>query len=179
MSDDVKNALTTNGCTTALWADYMVPGAKGNGDPVMVSLEIIPFGSSATAQRVADILWGFMRSGTWNLGLYYPQSGPGASLCTGGRKNSAMDNAALQHRYVLAAQVLYTDGTTMNDNWTYGPVGTVENGCARTTTSAPGSCRGRVDDGGAVCRQDLAMGMQASSSIPSGSRKNMALPGEG
>jgi hypothetical protein len=77
-----------------------------------VSIEVISFASSTTAQRVADDFWGLMKSGAWWFGLVCPQSGTGANLCTGGRYNSVNTYVALQHRYVIVATALYADGTT-------------------------------------------------------------------
>lgn len=130
MSTVIQSALTAGGCINTLFADYIGPGAGGDGTPVMVSLEILVFANATDAQRTADALQPIIRGSQYaTFGMRCPESGTGANICRDGWYTGFNTYVAAQHRYVLAATALYADGRTPVDHWTYMAPGYPANNC--------------------------------------------------
>ncbi|MER5635966.1 serine/threonine-protein kinase [Kitasatospora sp. NPDC002227] len=120
MSDDVKGLLSTDGCTSALTADYLGPGADGS-EAVMVSVQIFPLDNATKAQRFYDGMWAPGEpDDNGEFGFWCPTTGTGKNVCSDGGwgRQGYHQHLAVRKRYVLEATALYFDNSTKRDDWT-------------------------------------------------------------
>jgi hypothetical protein len=122
--------LTAGGCSDALTADYLGPGADSADGDILISVEIIPFNNSATATQITNQLLAFYSSNNyWHFGFWCPISGPGASICTGTAAGGSNVYVMSQYRYVLIATATYINSSAAADNWTYMDPGEIARAC--------------------------------------------------
>ncbi|WP_328506441.1 hypothetical protein [Streptomyces sp. NBC_00391] len=109
VSPNVQNVLTTNGCISDMAGVYLGPG--DGGASIGAFVEVYQFADAATAQRVHTNLNGLFAPGAggWSFGFRCPPTGAAAAVCTHGNSGYTA-SLNLQHRYVVKATTIYTEG---------------------------------------------------------------------
>ena len=101
--------------------DYLEqPGPNATPDnPVLVSVQILPFPDKATASSVMTEL-GNGTSAYWSMALWCPLTGVGHQPCASSlAKARRAQDLRLDHRYLIDTQAIRTDLTsdTVIDPW--------------------------------------------------------------
>lgn len=105
-SADIRNVLTSAGCSQAMTGSYLENGdGRGTLDQTMVSVQIYAFPDTPTELNVQRALLDTSR----NFGLWCPADGPGSLPCTSGTDytdSSWSEQTLGNHRYLVQATAL-------------------------------------------------------------------------
>lgn len=113
MSSDVQSVMRKYGCSQVLTGSYTVSSGATSKNDILVSVEVFAFKDASTAH---DVYNSFSENGSWDFGIWCPNSGDGAKPCDA--SSSQYDNATKSevevddHRYLIEATALYTNMTT-------------------------------------------------------------------
>ncbi|CAL9370827.1 caspase family protein [Streptomyces sp. enrichment culture] len=108
-SIDVADKLVGHGCLqvmTGVYLEQRAPHATPE-NPVLVSVQVLPFPDAGTADDMSNYLSGDAR---WRLTVWCTQSGVGNNPCAGNLDGSiSFEHHRAFHRYVIAVRGVRTD----------------------------------------------------------------------
>ncbi|PSK98967.1 serine/threonine protein kinase [Murinocardiopsis flavida] len=110
-AEEVIEEITARGCTQVMTGVYVEqPGPRATpGNPVQVSVMVLPFPDTAAARDARDYLSGPAR---WHLTTWREHTGPGTRPMTPHIRYYRWSHNRLAHRYVVTVMAHRTDLTT-------------------------------------------------------------------